>query len=265
VAHDFVKRGFNLATTVGKTIEGAKPEFYADDASLRIGIEVFEPRDWQLLDKLNRKALSLLADADVPLDFHASLVLRLEHLFDEQHRLIHAHPELFECGIALVGTAMLAKLDAQLVRLEPPSHTLVVAYSDVNLEFEAAFDRVAASGDRPDRGVSHGYSTGAYDPEAAFRNILRRVRAKAGERQAGPPGSSHVRLRQVPVERDDRTLLRDRTGTETIPVLVAPSGRVLVGEDTISTYLDAHVPVPAGARAHRFWACVSLPGILLYN
>jgi glutathione S-transferase len=60
--------------------------------------------------------------------------------------------------------------------------------------------------------------------------------------------------RQVPVERDERTLLRIRAGTDTIPVLAAPEGRVLVGEDTISNYLDAHVPVPAEARAHRLKA-----------
>ena len=61
--------------------------------------------------------------------------------------------------------------------------------------------------------------------------------------------------RQVPVERDHRTLLRIRTGTETIPVLVAPEGgRVLVGEETISDYLDTHVPVPREARAHRLKA-----------
>ena len=41
--------------------------------------------------------------------------------------------------------------------------------------------------------------------------------------------------RQVPVERDERTLLRVRTGTDTIPVLVAPTGAVLVGEDAITT------------------------------
>jgi glutathione S-transferase len=60
--------------------------------------------------------------------------------------------------------------------------------------------------------------------------------------------------RQVPVERDERTLLRVRTGTDTIPVLVATEGRVLVGEETISDYLDAHVPVPREARAHRMKA-----------
>lgn len=60
--------------------------------------------------------------------------------------------------------------------------------------------------------------------------------------------------RQVPVERDDRTLLRVRTGTDTIPVLVVPPGAVLVGEDTIKSYLDAHVAVPKEARAHRLKA-----------
>ena len=199
VAHEFDARGFKLVPTVGETLEGAKPEFYADDGSLRVGVEVFQPRDWRLLDEFNRKAISLLADADVSLDFRASLVLRLEHLFDEQHRLIHAYPELLERGIAIAGMAMLGKLVAEFARLKAPSHTLIVAYPDVNLEFEAAFEGVAASGDRPDRCVSHGYSTGAYDPEAAFIDILHRVRAKAGERQAGPPASPHIRLLVVDI------------------------------------------------------------------
>src|SRR5512132_4028868 len=66
-------------------------------------------------------------------------------------------------------------------------------------------------------------------------------------------GIDHL-TRQVPVERDERTLLRVRTGTDTIPVLVAPEGRVLVGEAWISDYLDAHVRVPKEARAYRMKA-----------
>lgn len=57
--------------------------------------------------------------------------------------------------------------------------------------------------------------------------------------------------RQVPVEKDDRALLRDRTGSDTIPVLVAPGGEILTGEETILAHLDTHEPVPAEARAHR--------------
>ncbi|MGE5274977.1 MAG: glutathione S-transferase N-terminal domain-containing protein [Verrucomicrobiota bacterium] len=59
---------------------------------------------------------------------------------------------------------------------------------------------------------------------------------------------------QVPVERDRRVLLRERTGTDTIPVLVSSAGAVLVGEDTITSYLDANVPAPAEAGAHRLKA-----------
>ena len=55
----------------------------------------------------------MLADADVPLDFHASLALRLEHLFDKQHRLIHPHPDLLEGSLAVAGAAMLVKLAAE--------------------------------------------------------------------------------------------------------------------------------------------------------
>ena len=54
--------------------------------------------------------------------------------------------------------------------------------------------------------------------------------------------------RQVPVERDERTLLRVRTGIDTVPVLVAPPGQVLVGEETIRDYLDWHVPVQKEGR-----------------
>ncbi len=60
--------------------------------------------------------------------------------------------------------------------------------------------------------------------------------------------------RQVPVEKDDRMLLRERTGTETIPVLVTPAGEVLVGEEPILAHLDGHEPVPAEAHAHRLKA-----------
>lgn len=61
-------------------------------------------------------------------------------------------------------------------------------------------------------------------------------------------------VRQVPVEKDQRLLLRERTGSETIPVLVASAGEVVVGEESILAHLDAHEPVPAAARAHRLKA-----------
>ena len=60
--------------------------------------------------------------------------------------------------------------------------------------------------------------------------------------------------RQVPVEKEERVLLREQTSTETIPVLVAPSGEILVGEEAILGYLGSHEPVPAEAHAHRLKA-----------
>ena len=60
--------------------------------------------------------------------------------------------------------------------------------------------------------------------------------------------------RQVPVDREERSLLRERTGSETIPVLVTETGEILVGEEEIDRHLDSHVPVPAGAREHRLKA-----------
>lgn len=60
--------------------------------------------------------------------------------------------------------------------------------------------------------------------------------------------------RQVPVDKDERVLLRERTGTDTIPVLVALSEEPLVGEASILTYLEGHESVPVTARAHRLKA-----------
>ncbi len=59
---------------------------------------------------------------------------------------------------------------------------------------------------------------------------------------------------QVPVERTERRLLRERTGIDTIPVLVLTDRKVLVGEDAISAYLNARIPEPPEARAHRLKA-----------
>ena len=59
---------------------------------------------------------------------------------------------------------------------------------------------------------------------------------------------------QVPVDKDARALLLERTGTETIPVLVTPTAGTHIGEEAILAYLDSHEPVPAEARAHRLKA-----------
>ena len=60
--------------------------------------------------------------------------------------------------------------------------------------------------------------------------------------------------RQVPVDKDERLLLRERTGADTIPVLVATDAEPLVGEETILAFLDSHERVPPEARAHRLKA-----------
>jgi glutathione S-transferase len=60
--------------------------------------------------------------------------------------------------------------------------------------------------------------------------------------------------RQVPVDKDNRVLLRERTGTDTIPVLLARGEGPLAGEEAILAFLDSHEPVPAEARAHRLKA-----------
>lgn len=60
--------------------------------------------------------------------------------------------------------------------------------------------------------------------------------------------------RQVPVDRDDREVLVRATGDDSVPALVSEGGRVLVGEDEITAYLDERYEEPAGAEAHRLKA-----------
>ena len=60
--------------------------------------------------------------------------------------------------------------------------------------------------------------------------------------------------RQVRVEKNERALLRELTGTDTIPVLIAPDAEVLVGEAVILGHLGNYEPVPTEARAHRLKA-----------
>jgi len=57
-------------------------------------------------------------------------------------------------------------------------------------------------------------------------------------------------VRQVPVERGDRTELISTTGHETIPVLVA-DGEVVAGEDPIVQYLNTRFVEPPDAEQHR--------------
>jgi len=56
---------------------------------------------------------------------------------------------------------------------------------------------------------------------------------------------------QVPVEREQRTLLFELTGSDTVPTLLREDGSVLVGEDAILAYLARHYEESEQASAHR--------------
>ena len=60
--------------------------------------------------------------------------------------------------------------------------------------------------------------------------------------------------RQVPVDKEQRTALSEKTGSDTIPALVADDDTTLIGESDICRYLDVHFPIPAEAEAHRLKA-----------
>jgi glutaredoxin 3 len=57
--------------------------------------------------------------------------------------------------------------------------------------------------------------------------------------------------RQVPVEREARTALREATGADTIPALRLDNGSAIVGEQNILADLAEHFREPPEADAHR--------------
>jgi glutathione S-transferase len=57
--------------------------------------------------------------------------------------------------------------------------------------------------------------------------------------------------RQVPVEREARTALREATGTNTIPALRLENGSAVVGEENIVVYLSEHFVEALEAEAHQ--------------
>ena len=59
--------------------------------------------------------------------------------------------------------------------------------------------------------------------------------------------------RQVPVGKAERTALRQKTGSDTIPALVLEDGTVTIGEEAIRRYLEQIVEPPE-AEAHRLKA-----------
>ncbi len=56
---------------------------------------------------------------------------------------------------------------------------------------------------------------------------------------------------QVPVDPAARGELEHHTGHTTIPILVAPPGEIVAGEEAIVTYLDTHFDEPADASTQR--------------
>jgi len=61
-------------------------------------------------------------------------------------------------------------------------------------------------------------------------------------------------IRQVPVEKVERTALVAATGTTVIPTLVHDQHGVLVGEDAIRDWLDETIAESPGADAHKLKA-----------
>ena len=56
----------------------------------------------------------------------------------------------------------------------------------------------------------------------------------------------------VPVDRAERTVMQERTGTDTIPAVVLDDGTVLAGDATeIVEALGERFPEPPGGQGHR--------------
>ncbi len=55
----------------------------------------------------------------------------------------------------------------------------------------------------------------------------------------------------MPVEREERTVLFELTGSDTVPTLLLEDGTALVGEEEILVYLERHYDESDQAEAHR--------------
>jgi glutathione S-transferase len=60
--------------------------------------------------------------------------------------------------------------------------------------------------------------------------------------------------RQVPVEKAERAVLQQRTGSDTIPALIIADDTIAIGEAAIRRYLDEQIGEPPEAEAHRLKA-----------
>jgi glutathione S-transferase len=58
-------------------------------------------------------------------------------------------------------------------------------------------------------------------------------------------------IRQVPVDRERRSELRELTGADTIPTLVPEGGGPVVGAGAIEAFLAEHYAAPPEAAQHR--------------
>ena len=57
--------------------------------------------------------------------------------------------------------------------------------------------------------------------------------------------------RQVPVELEARTALRELAGADTIPALRLENGSVIVGEANVLAYLGEHIAESPNVESHR--------------
>lgn len=60
--------------------------------------------------------------------------------------------------------------------------------------------------------------------------------------------------RQVEPNPDERTAMRERTGTDEIPVLETDDGRLLRGNDEIAEWVRSLPPSPHAPSHRRLWA-----------
>jgi glutathione S-transferase len=58
-------------------------------------------------------------------------------------------------------------------------------------------------------------------------------------------------IRQVPVEREARSVLRAATGSDVVPALRLENGSAIVGEEFIIAFLGEHFAEPSEAEAQR--------------
>lgn len=191
VAEHFLLRGCTLSSPLGMALEGAKPDMFVMSGRKGAIVEVFRPRELQAFYSFSTDVSRLLTEADVPLDYQATVDVRcMADLAPEGKLISPRHPIALDEAFQSLGDTPLEAAASRIAALRPsPGEEFSFEWPEANLKIHFAFANIRPSGDEPSRWVSlGGPAHGGYDPVGMLERLMKPIARKAQKRQAGEPG-----------------------------------------------------------------------------